>query len=319
MFRHYSLGLFCALGFLIPNKIFSQALVPGPSDPSQAELVSTDVENFIELWKELGPESDTLEMIQSLYLDRGSKGLKIFDEKYGLDPKRISKAMKSHPEDYNALEKKLAWLRTQEDSIRQYFKKLKVFIPEATFPPTYYIVDRRRGIGSGSLEGQLITIEKEAFRIRDKGLKTHILHELIHLNQLNQIGSYETYLAIYRDQKSLLAISLREGIAEFYAELVTGKYTQEQARAYALANQEELWERFQSEMYGKETGDWMWKEPQDPQQPRDLGYVFGALLAEYFYKTSPDLNQANQTLLSLTDYDSFIKKLDFDRKFKGKE
>jgi len=50
------------------------------------------------------------------------------------------------------------WLKTQKDSIKAYFKKFKHFMPQAIFPPNYYLVDRRRGCGSGSLEGQLITI-----------------------------------------------------------------------------------------------------------------------------------------------------------------
>jgi len=207
------------------------------------------------------------------------------------------------------------WLKTQEDSIKAYFEKFKHFVPQAIFPPTYYLVDRRRGIGSGSLEGQLITIEKEAFRITDKGLKTHILHELVHLNQLQAIGSYEKYLAIYRDEKSLLAITMREGIAEFFAELVTGKYTQDEARRFTSIHDMELWQKFEKEMYNKDLGDWMYEKPENQEQPRDVGYVFGAFIAEYYYKKSLDLKRATWELLSLTDYKTFIEKCNYPDKF----
>ena len=203
-------------------------------------------------------------------------------------------------------------------SVRQYFKKFKHFIPDAVFPPTYYLVDIRRGIGSGSIEGQLITIEKEARRIIDPGLKTHIIHELVHLNQLQAIGSLDKYLAIYNREKSLLAITIREGIAEFFADLVTGKYTQDEAYFYTRYHEKKLWSRFSREMYGIETGDWMWSAPENPDQPRDVAYVLGALIVEYYYKTSPDVNLAVSELLSITDYAGFMTKCKYSNKFNQK-
>lgn len=297
------------------NNFTKAQIIQYPTNPFDAKIVYDDIENFLLAFKLLEEREDTVEILQKEYIDKGTPGLKIFIEKYGLTAEKLTKAIQKNPDDYMAIVDRLAWLKTQEDSIRQYFKKFKRFIPDAIFPPTYYLVDIRRGIGSGSIEGQLITIEKEAEKIVDPGIKTHIIHELVHLNQLQAIGSYEKYLAIYKDEKSLLAITLREGIAEFFAELVTGKYTQDEVRLYVSAHEQELWEEFKQEMYGKETGDWMWKTPENSDKPRDVGYVLGAKIVEYYYKQALDMDRAISEILSLTDYREFIKNCEYSNKF----
>ena len=145
----------------------SAQLTSYKNNPLEAEIVYTDVENFIRAEKLLSNSSDTLEIFQREYIDKGTPGLKIFIEKYSLTAEKLAKAYKKNIDDYKSLPKKLNWLKSQEDSIRQYFVKLNHFIPQAVFPPTYYLIDIRRGIGSGSIEGQLITIEKEAKNIID--------------------------------------------------------------------------------------------------------------------------------------------------------
>ncbi len=296
------------------SKAYCQ-LISSNQNPANARIVYTDVINFINAFNMLEHESDTVEILQKHYIDKGTSGLKIFIEKYGLDASNLEQAIKKNPEDYGALEERLTWLQSQEDSIRSYFHKLQHFIPDAVYPPTYYLVGRRWGIGSGSIEGQLITIEKRAIDIVDPGIKTHIIHELVHLNQLQAIGSLDKYLAIYNDEKSLLAITIREGVAEFFADLVTGEYTQDEAREYVLKYERKIWERFKMDMLGAATKDWMWDQPIDPEQPNDIGYVLGALIVEYYYKHSIDIDQAVQTILAITDYEDFLEKSKYYKRF----
>lgn len=290
-------------------------LTSSNKDPEEAKIVYDDILNFIDAFKMLKSSTDTLEVLQKYYIDKGTPGLKIYIEKYELDASSLTKAIRKNPEDYKALGERLTWLKSQEDSIRFYFHKLKRFIPKAVFPPTYYLVGQRWGVGSGSIEGQLITIEKKAIDVVDPGIKTHIIHELVHLNQLQSIGSLKKYLAIYNDEKSLLAISLREGVAEFFVDLITGEYTQNEAREYVLKNEREIWDRFQTDMLNTDTQDWMWKSPKNTEQPRDIGYVFGALIIEYYYKHATIPVQSVQEILSITDYKDFLEKSQYSNRF----
>ena len=306
--------LFVFIFIIISNaNIFAQ-LASSPSDPEEAKIVYDDVKNFAIAFKMLESNSDTIEVLQKHYIDKGTPGLKIFIKKYGLTAPKLAAKIGKYPEDYAAVGEKMKWLQSVEPSIRKYFTKFKVFIPTAVYPPTYYLIGLRRGIGSGSTEGQLITIEKKAVDTVDIGIEGHIIHELTHLNQLHAIGSLDKYLAIYNDEKSLLAISIREGVAEFFAELVTGEGKNE-ARSYLLKHEMEIWQRFENDMYGNDTKDWVWSKPKYLDQPQDIGYVVGARIVEYFYKHSKDLEKAVDEILSITDYKAFLKKSRYAQKF----
>ncbi len=284
--------------------------------PEEAVFVYTDVENFIKAFGMLKPGVDSLQIIQNEYIDKGTDGLKEFNSKYGLSSKAILKAVRRHREDYIALEKRLNWLKTQEDTLRLAYKKLKYFIPNAFFPPTYYIVGKYWGYNSGSKAGILLTVERRASKNIKSSKKVTMVHEMVHMQQAMAIGYPDKYLAIYKDEKSLLALTIREGIAEFFADMVTGKYSQERARKFVVENEKEIWEKFKKEMYGKETGEWMWKKPSNKEQPRDVAYVLGAKIVEHYYKQSLDINKAINEILSVTDYKSFIEKSIYADKFK---
>ncbi len=314
MRRLVSVGSVLIVWMILPYRAQAQ-IVSSTPDPEKAKIVYDDIVNFNRAFKMLESTDDTVGVLQKEYIDKGTPGLRIFIEKYDLTADKLRTAISKHPGDYRAIPDKMQWLKSQEDSIRAYFKKTTRFIPGVVFPPTWYLVDIRRGIGSGSVEGQLVTIEKEAVKVVDPGLKAHVIHELVHLNQLNAIGSLEKYLAIYNDEKSLLAITLREGIAEFFADLITGELTQEPASSFTRIHERELWERFRGEMYGKETGDWMWEDPADPEQPRDVGYVLGSFIVGHYYKRATDIDRATSELLSLTDYRKFMEKCGYWEKF----
>lgn len=285
------------------------------TDPAMAEFVYDDVANFVRVFKLLGSGGDTIAILENEYIAKGSPGLRAFVADYGLDAATLAGAIRQSPEDYAALPKKLIWLKEQQRSLVTAFRKLKFFIPDAVFTPTYFLVGAGRGIASGSIEGQLVTVEKGASKIVESRLNTLVVHELVHLNQAIAIGSPEKYHAIYGPEKSLLALSIREGMAEFFTELVTGQYTQEKARRFVYSNEERLWNKFKAEMKGSETGDWMWTTPADSGQPRDVGYVFGARIVEHYYKHSSDIREAVTYLLSLTDYDSFMERCQYGSRF----
>ena len=311
--RNLSLLLIFILGVGTPIQVYAQ-LTSSPTDPKEAKIVYDDVTNFITAFKMLESDSDTIQILQEYYIDKGTPGLKIFIEKYGLTAQNLAVKIRQYPEDYAAIGVKLKWLESRETTIRLYFNKLKIFIPNAVYPPTYYLIGRRRGIGSGSIEGQLISIEKQAVDTFDIGIEGHIIHELTHLNQLQAIGSLDKYLAIYNDEKSLLAICLREGVAEFFAELVTGEGKTE-ARNYLAKHEMEIWRRFENDMYGADTKDWVWDMPKYPEQPQDIGYVLGAMIVEYYYKHSTNLDEAVDVILSITDYLAFLEKSQYSKKF----
>jgi len=282
------------------------------TDPYKAPFIYEDVQNYIKAHKMLVSGVDTLTILQTEYLDKATPGLQMFIEKYGLDPERLVKAMRKHPDKYASLETLPPMLDNLAVEAKKSFVKLKDVIPHAVFPPTYFLIESHRGIGSGSIEGQLISVDKWVAPIEDE--TTMIIHELVHFQQVVAVG-YDKYKLLFGPEKSLLGLCIREGTAEFFANLVTGEMTQDEAVEFTLKNERRLWDQFQQEMNGRETGDWMWSKPEDPDQPRHVGYVLGAFIVESYYNQANDKAQAVKEILSVTDYAGFLRKSKYEQKF----
>ena len=282
------------------------------TDPDQAPFILEDVKTFIRAYSLLGERSDTLEVLQAAYLDRGTPGLKMFIAKYDLTAERLLKAIRKFPDRYEAIERVLPILDEQIRESREAFKRLKEVMPGVAYPPTYFLVESSRGIGSGSIEGQLISIEKWEPPVQNEA--TLMVHELVHFQQGMAVG-YEKYAALFGPERNLLGLCIREGTAEFFAHLVTGKITQDEALAWTLKHEEELWKRFRGEMRSPETGDWMWSPPADPGQPMHVGYALGFRIVQHYYESARDKEEAVRQILSVTDYAGFLDRSGYARQF----
>jgi len=283
------------------------------TDPDKAEFVIDDVENFVRVYQLLSTGSDMAEVLQAEYLDKGTVGLATFVQKYDLTAERLAKAIGKHEEVYASLGKLPPWLASQRSTLKAAFVEFKRIVPHAVFPPTYFLVGSYRGIGSGSAEGQLISVERFD-PSEEKKLKTMIVHELTHFQQAMAIGP-EEYVALYGPKKNLLGLTIREGAAEFVTDRVTGAVTQHEARAYVMEREKGLWKRFEKEMNGRETGEWMAVTPSDPNQPPLMAYMIGYRIVEAYYNRSEDKSVAVREILSVTDYPAFLEQSGYAKQF----
>jgi len=276
-------------------------------DPAAAEFSFTDIENFIRARTAIADGVDPAHALQTEYFDQASPGLHMFMDKYDLTLERLLAAMEERPIEYDRIPDLLQALKDREPSFRRTLAAIQDVIPNAVFPPTYFVVSAYRGIGSGSIEGPLISIEKKtATSIREGDIEPTLVHEMIHIQQLAAVG--EEYFVIFSgEERTLLALSIREGASTFFAEIIAGgSEHKNRARDYYLAHEMELWAAFRADMLGLEMGEWLWEEPSDPDVPRDLGYAIGARIVEEFYESASDKGAAAQTVMSITDYPGFL-------------
>lgn len=282
------------------------------TEPAAARFVYEDIEHFILAMKKIVSGADTSAALQSEYLAKATPGLKMFIEKYDLTVERLTRALGSHPEKYQSFAASLDALRESEPAFREAYAGLKREIPDAVFPPTYFLVAGHRGIGSGSVVGPLISIEKKTVETIRGDLPSTLVHEMVHMEQLAVLG--EDYFAIFSGEgKTLLALSVREGVATYFAWRVTGGSEHKNAaRDFLIAHEKELWARFRQEMLGSKTGEWLWSTPSDPEQPRDVGYAIGARIAEAYYENAKDKRRAVREILGVTDYEAFVAKSGYE-------
>jgi uncharacterized protein YjaZ len=134
-----------------------------------------------------------------------------------------------------------------------------------------------------------------------------VAHESVHFNQQ------------YPEHKSLLAVSIEEGSADFIAEKIAGETISPRRQAYGNQHEAELWREFQTEMNGTNTGNWLSNALTAKDRPPDLGYFIGYKICESYYKHSKDKRRAIRDILQIKDFAAFLEQSRYREKFTGRQ
>jgi uncharacterized protein YjaZ len=137
-----------------------------------------------------------------------------------------------------------------------------------------------------------------AVLLRTDDIPHVVAHELIHFQQED-----------FQDERgsSLLEQCLREGVADFIGEMMSGGRVNTLAYAYGDEHEEELWREFELEMNGTDISRWLYDQLRDRgERPADLGYVIGYKIARAYYARADDKQQAMRDMLRIRDPQQFL-------------
>lgn len=295
-------------------------------NPENARFGTEDIARF---WRayDLAAQEVTREgkiaVFRREYLERGSPGLIDFYRARIGSAEQLLEAIEQHPAYYASLRESTARIADLEPEVRQGMRRMKELYPEALFPDVYALIGRLNSGGTLSERALLIGAEMHAVtpetRIEElplglqkavkplPGLPHTVAHELIHFLQ-NQTG-------VPRG-KTLLYHSLREGIAEFVAELASPAPEPPYYRTWGDAQERRVWERFQRDMHSTETRDWVANLGRATKDwPADLGYYMGFQIAKAFYEHAPDKQQAIRDLIRLESPERILKESRYAERF----
>lgn len=275
-----------------------------PTHPDKAELIYTDVENFVEAFNHLNKTADTIAVLNQFYFDRGTPGLKEFINRHQLTPEMLKDALAKDPDTYS----KIAGFLARKTSFQpEFIKTMESFhevLPKAMYPPTYLLVGANRGIGQASKFGQLITIARVVEN--DDKLKKLIVHELSHFQQAMTMG-VQAYGALYGKPNNMLGLCLREGGAEYITFLVLKDITQTKGLEYFKENESHLKSRFITDLSRQDAGFWLWDSIDNPDTPALLGYVMGYKICEAYYQKASNKDDALKAILATTEPEAFLE------------
>ena len=293
---------------LIAGTIITKAQPNYPTSPENAELIYSDVVNFIEAYQYLNKDADTIAVLNKYYFDRSSAGLKEYIIKHSLTPELLKAAIAKDPDRYAKIPGFLAVAEAFKPEYSMLMKQFGEVLPSAMYPPTYLLVGANRGIAQASKYGQLVTIT----RVVDSNekLKKLIVHELAHFQQAITMGIQE-YGALYGKADNMLGLCLREGGAEFITYLVLNQITQTKGLEYFRQHELDLKSRFKSDLATQNPGYWLWDSIEDPETPNLLGYVIGFKICEAYYQNSTEKNNALKDILAITQPEGFVEKSQF--------
>ncbi len=284
-------------------------------DPIATEIVTSDLDRFWIALDKAGPDINP-QVMDELYLKSGSKGIKGFTKGRIKDAEYLTAVIKSHSKYYHSIKSSTDCIAGMKDQIRQSLVKLKELYPQATFPPVYFVIGALSSGGTSSKDGLIIGAEMYGLtpstpteELND-WLKTvikpveevpHIVaHELIHFQQ-----NY--------DGGSLLAASIKEGSADFIAELISGRHINQHVHDYANPIEKELWLEFKERMNEKDYTGWLYSSIKG--RPSDLGYWMGYKISKAYYDQAPDKKKAIDEILHVKDFDKFLDQSEYATRF----
>jgi uncharacterized protein YjaZ len=103
---------------------------------------------------------------------------------------------------------------------------------------------------------------------------------------------------------------LREGSAEFIAELVTGN---KKTNEYGDKNEKQIWIDFKNELCNENSGNWLYNSSSVKDKPADLGYFVGYKIAKEYYNNAQDKKQAVNDIIEMTNPVRFLEISKYDQ------
>jgi hypothetical protein len=305
---------------------FAQQLVLPASGKRQPaaqapRVVLDDMRNFATALAEIKAGDEPVAAIQLHYLDRASEGLRAFVRRRGMTAKELAAAVTARPRYYAALSE--LWSRPEESlqKIDAALKGVHRIYPQSQLLPVYLFVGNFSSGGLADPAGALISVEfygdakgadlselgslrRSVRRLGDIG---HLAaHEMVHIQQAIAQG-VENYMRLYDGSGTLLQFAVREGSADFLAELASGGHTNPEAHAFGRQHEGELWRAFTADLDSTDVGSWMFERPKTPGWPAALGYFIGYRIAEAYYRSSASPDKAVREILAATDAPAFLR------------
>jgi uncharacterized protein YjaZ len=127
-----------------------------------------------------------------------------------------------------------------------------------------------------------------------------VVHELIHFQQRG-IGI------------TLRGASIKEGSADFLAELISGSHANQHIHDYANPREEELWREFKKRMKGISRKGWLYSSNEG--RPNDLGYWMGYKIVKAYYDQEEDKEKAIRTIIRTRNYKKLLRRSGYAKKF----
>lgn len=287
------------------------------TDPLKTKIVTSDLDHFWNAFELSKPAIDPA-ILQSHYLDNGSKGIVGFMNGRIKSAEELSATIRKHYNYYNTIKSSTDSISEMADQIRTSLVRLKDLHPDAIFPPVYFVIGRLTSGGTSSKDGLIIGAEmygKSASAVMDElsvGKRSaikpvnkipHIVaHELIHFQQKKS------------KDKSLLAGAIKEGSADFIAELISGRHINDHIHDFANPMESELWLEFRERMLFNDFSGWLYSSTEG--RPNDLGYWIGYKITKSYYDKYSDKRKAVNDILKIDDYEKFLKLSEYPEKFK---
>ncbi len=293
----------------------------GNVNPLTVEIDVSDAERFATLFAQSNGRP-TPEQIQNGYLDNAGQGVQKFTPYRIENADNLAKAIAGDPDRYAyAIKTCLPLIKGLTAEMRAIYLAYKGLLPERELPPVYVVFGANNSGGTAQSDAQILGLEvhcgpgvtPEKFR---SVMREMFAHETVH--------SWQGQPNAKAMADPLLLYTLREGVPDYLASIVTGQTQKIELNSWASAHRKMLFSQFTKDRAIVRSGTksdgtmddnakaalnrWLYNYNNPPSGwQSDAGYWLGSQIAKTYVERSADKNAAIKELIDLNDPSAILQ------------
>jgi len=282
----------------------SSVIVCGQDAPS---VYTSDIDNFwmaFDSVSSIKEKNTQIAVMQSVYIDKATFGLKMFMELRNFDAAKLVEAINKYPGFWRSIRGNTLTVKQALPAIEANIKKLKLLYPDLRTAKMYFTISAIKSAGvaqdSIALIGSEIAMgdkNTDVSEFPDKRLANFFkpkdsvdivpiaVHEYVHTQQRTE-------------SKILLGEAIYEGACDFITELVLKKRLMHSYLIYGRKHEKILKPQFKKEMLGEDLSNWLYNGA-TTKTMGDLGYFMGYAICKAYYRHSKNKGQAIKEIIGL--------------------
>jgi hypothetical protein len=275
-------------------------------------VFTSDIYNFWRAYDSCQTTNDSLKQlhcIETLYIDKGTEGLKAFMEVRDYTADLWVSLIRKYPRFWKSIRPNTLAVKSKAKKIQQSIQKLKKLYPDLKEAKMYFTIGGLRS--GGTTMSNLVLIGTE---IATGNATTDVsefpnkwLEGVFKSQQSGNIVPLNIHEYLHTQQKgetqNLLGQAIREGACDFITELVMGKPLQNNYLVYGSEHEAELKELFKLDMFTSAYSNWLYNGS-TTKTMADLGYFIGYAICKAYYNNLSDKKSAIKDIIELNYSDT---------------
>ncbi|HEY4288600.1 MAG TPA: DUF2268 domain-containing putative Zn-dependent protease [Puia sp.] len=285
--------------------LISSVVVCGQNAPN---VFISDIDNFWMAFDSLQmiKEKDSqIALMQSMYIDKATDGLKMFMELRKFDAAKLVEAINKYPKFWRSVRANTLTVKQALPAIETNIQKFGLLYPDLRKAKMYFTITAIKAAGvaqdSITLIGSEIAMgdrNTDVSEFPDKRLANFFkpkssvdivpiaIHEYVHTQQTTE-------------GKTLLGQSIYEGACDFITELVLNRRLMNSYLIYGRKNEKVLKEQFKKEMLSEDYSNWIYNGATTKTIMGDLGYFMGYSICKAYYRHAKNKPAAIKEIIRL--------------------
>ena len=268
------------------------------------QIITTDIDNFWNAYDSINKMSnETASTFKKMYLDNGTIGLKDFAKNKDFNETNYVTAFEKYPEFWKSIRKNTLVSSEQIQKTKKALKEFRKLYPNESKGNIYYTIGALRSGGMPNGEDLIVGLEKV---VGDKTTNTSefenkTLQNMFQFSNPSLLGFVSVHEFIHTFQKgsevNVLAKAVKEGSADFIAELALKEKYNSHYLDYGFKNYDLVRNQFKNQLFSQNFQNWFYNS--ETNEHPDLGYFVGYVISKNYYENSKNKKQAIKHLIEL--------------------